>query len=203
MSDLAVLEQNTIKLTRSLQALEPKLVKQEQTLEETQNNLTQAKALHDERLPEIDKQLENLASLRSELKQLKSLGGDLTLATKAVAEVSYSTQTWQTYQTQLTQLESLKSALAQQAQLESNLTKHLATLKKTLESQLKATKKSTEAQRKQSQATHKKAQSAVQKAQKELAKTTALKEELVEKLEQLKTQGKVARETSAKAKQSL
>ena len=82
----------------------PKLKEQKDIVDSARATLAETKEKRDKRVPEIDSQLESLASVSSELKQLKALGGEIVLAKYAVPEVTYSAEAWQNQQMLLKQL---------------------------------------------------------------------------------------------------
>ena len=193
MADFEQLEKQLMNLKAKVNELSPQLQEHKETVEKARVILAEAKDKRDKRIPDIDSQLESLASVSSELEQLKALGGEMLLAKKAVLEVSYSAEAWQKHQVQLGQLEKLISAREQLEKLKKSTEKSLKTLQKNLDSNIKTIQKAGEARLDQVKKNLDKAKQDLANSKVELEKISKDLSNLEIRLAELTEQGKAFR----------
>ncbi len=190
LADFEQLQTQLTNLVAEINKLLPKLKEQKEITDSARATLTETKEKRDKRVPEIDSQLESLASVSSELKQLKALGGEMTLAKHAVPEVTYSAEVWQNQQMQLRQLEKLGDTRGQLKKLKKNTEKSLKTLQKNLESALRTTQKAGEARLSQIKQGLEKTKQELASSKTEFEQTNKNLSELAIRLAELTERGK-------------
>lgn len=202
LTDFIDVQQQLSKVVKKLAKLIPKLKQQKEVADLADEDLLAIKQKRDKRLPEIDSQLESIASVNSELKQLKALGGKLTLAEQAIPSITYSPEKWQEYQKRLGQLEKLTNARANLASLKKTTTKNLKALAKNLEKNLTTLEKVAQARLQQAQKDVDKSQQALKTIQEASQETSQKIVELESLLAKLTEQGKDLRQVSEEAEQA-
>ena len=145
---LPLIEQRDTLQTR-LKTLETQQVGLESSLAKHKMALSEASdALHiatenAKKLPDLAKRLESLAAIKPRMRQLKSLGGNLGLASDKQTDVSFDEDVWQTLAAREARVPQLRGALAREkeagdrlAKLEAGLTQNRNDVSKS-EAQLK------------------------------------------------------------------
>ncbi len=181
LADFKQLKKQLASVEVKISELIPALKESQEVVDKAKLTLAKTKIKRDKRIPEIDLQLESLASVSSELKQLKALGGKMSLAEQAVSEVPYSAEAWQNHQLQLGQLEKLNNAHKQLIKLKKSTERSLKVLQNNLADNIKTTKKAGETRLDQ-------AKKNLEKAQKDLTSSKTELEKIKEGLSKLETQ---------------
>ncbi|MEZ4605870.1 MAG: SMC family ATPase [Deinococcales bacterium] len=166
-------------------------------LDKAEGFLVELKERRERRLGEIDEGLERLATLTSDLNQLKALGGHLNLAKyhEATNPWHYSPQAWQELQQRQNQAEKLESFYEQKITLLSQQGKQLQQLQKHQQDSLKQLKEGHEQNLKETQKQLEKLQKVLQEVTTQQGQAKAQVSRLEQDLKQRLEEGKEARES--------